>query len=473
MSAMKEERLIEIGPADVTVLFATEAELHGKINLYRHDDETQGRQGGKGLWAEGWTTLDDYLAWNVEVLEEGDYSVCLSYSCVIDPGGSEYEVVAGDCRVGGTVRETTGWLPSFFTWTSFERQQIEGTLHLSRGVRTIEIRATKKPGTGEVMRLYSLDLTPLPAQEKMTDAGERARRIRASTDWFVAAKYGVMFHWGTRTQPRRGPQKAFPDAVSDFDVDNLADIVQQTGAGYVIFQAVHGSHWFPGPIQSIEKIMPGRTCQRDLIGDLADALNARGIRLVLYHAYGGSEKAWAKASGYDRKDKSEFHHNLCTTLTEIGERYGNKVAGYWFDFCPFNVSHHFEPLFVAAKAGNADRIVAWNSWIVRKPSDFQEYWAGELGGALILPNAEHFGDLQPHVLLYLDGGWSHRLPDTDIPAPLFFTHTLVDYVKACIARKVVVSLNLYIYQDGAVSPATLEQLQVLRREIRGESKQSV
>ena len=468
MSAVREERSIEIRPMDVTVLFATEAELHGNINLYGFHDETQGRQGSKGLWAEGWTSLDDCIAWDVEVLEEGDYSVSIRYSCAIDPGGSEYEVVAGDSRVTGTVRETSGWLPAFFTWTSFERQQIEGTLHLSGGVCTIEMRATKKPGTGEVMRLYSLDLTPSAAREKIAEAGERARRMRACTDWFIAAKYGVMFHWGTRTQPRRGPQKPFPDAVRDFDVDSFADMVQQTGAGYVIFQAVHGGHWFPGPIQTIEEILPGRTCQRDLIGDLADALNQRGIRLVLYHAYGGSEKAWARASGYDKKDKTEFHHNLCAVFAEIGQRYGNKIAGYWFDFCPFNVSHHFEPLYLAAKTGNPGRIVAWNSWITRKPSDFQEYWAGEVAGALILPDAECFGDLQPHVLIYLDDHWGHYEPDTDIRAPLFMTHTLVDYVKACIARKVVASLNLGIYQDGTISPATLEQMQVLRRAIRGE-----
>ena len=473
MSAMKEERLIEIGPADVTVLFATEAELHGKIDLYRRRDETQGRQGRKGLWAEGWTSLDDYLAWDVEVPEEGDYSVCISYSCAIDPGGSEYEVVAADSKVAGTVRETTGWLPGFFTWTSFERQQVEGALHLSRGGCTIEMRATKKPGTGEVMRLYSLDLTPLAAREKITEAGKRARKMRASTDWFVAAKYGVMFHWETTTQPRRGPQKAFPDAVRDFDVESLADVVQQTGAGYVVFTSVHGVHWFPGPIQAYEKIMPGRTCQRDLIGDLADALNARGIRLMLYYCSGGSEKAWARASGYDKRDKTEYYRNLCAIFTEIGQRYGDKIAGYWFDFCPFNVSHHFEPLYVAAKAGNADRIVAWNSWIVHKPSDFQEYWAGELGGSLVVPAAEYSGGLQPHLMPYLDDDWVHSVPDTDITAPLFMTHTLVDFVKACVARKVVVSLNLGIYQDGTISPATLEQMQVLRKAVWGESKESV
>lgn len=42
---MKEEGLIEVKSLDVTVLFATEAELQGKLKLYCHDDETQGEQG--------------------------------------------------------------------------------------------------------------------------------------------------------------------------------------------------------------------------------------------------------------------------------------------------------------------------------------------------------------------------------------------------------------------------------------------
>ncbi len=465
---MKNELIVELRPMDVTVLFANRAELYGGLELFGYGDVTQGEQGETGLWVENWISMDDYIAWKVEAPAEGDYYVTLSYSCVIDPGGSEYEIVAGDSKVAGTVHESKGWSHNWFSWTSFEREQLEGTLHLTEGVNRIEVRPTRKVGSGEVMRLYSLDLTPVAAGEAIAAAGKRAEKMRADTEWFAAARYGVMFHWETTTKPHRGLQKSFPDAVRDFDVNAFADMVEQTGAGYVIFTTVHGDHWWTAPIQTVDRLLPGHTCERDLINDMADALDARSIKLILYYCNGGSEEVWSQASGFDKDDKTEFNNNLCDLFTEIGRRYGKKVAGYWIDFNPYNVSHHFETMYKALKTGNPDRIVAWNSWIVRRPSDFQEYWAGEATDTLILPEHKYFSDLQPHILIILDDEWVHDVPDTDIRPPLFETHNLIDYVKAGNARNIVVSMNLGIYEDGTISPATLEQMQALRKEIRGK-----
>ena len=464
--------LIEVQPMDVTVLWGAQAELHGNLKPEAYYDETQGERGD--LWTEGWTSLDDYFAWKVQIPERGDYEVAIVYSCAFGPGGSEYEIAAGDSKVTGTVHETDGWLPDWgVSWTSFEKEQLNGTLHLPGGVSTIELRATRKPETGEVMNLYTLELTPLAAKETIAAARERAREMRASTDWFVAAKYGVTFHWTVRTQPRRGPQKPFPDAVRDFDVNAFADMVKETGAGYIIFTSTHAPHWFPAPIQTIERILPGNTCQRDLIGDMADALNERGIKLILYYPGGRSEDdtraiQWGSASGW-KKDRTQYFNNFCDIFTEIGQRYGNRVAGYWFDFCPFNVSHHFERLYKAAKTGNPDRIIAWNSWLTRKPTDFQEYWAGEMGTDLVQPEPHHFRDLQPHAWIVLDDGWVHSKPDTDIGPLLFTNQQLIEYVESCVAKNIVVSMNVSVYQDGTISPAAFRQMQALRKAIKDKS----
>ncbi|MCZ6679304.1 MAG: hypothetical protein O7E52_18900 [Candidatus Poribacteria bacterium] len=42
------------------------------------------------------------------------------------------------------------------------------------------------------MRLYTLELTPLATTDMIAAASERARKMRANTDWFVAAKYGTV-----------------------------------------------------------------------------------------------------------------------------------------------------------------------------------------------------------------------------------------------------------------------------------------
>src|SRR5438309_2255122 len=128
----------------------------------------------------------------------------------------------------------------------------------------------------------------------------------------------------------------------------------------------------------------------------------------------------------------------------------------------------------ATKAGNPDRLVAWNSWIMPKSTEFQEYWAGELGGELVrLPETGYFDDsgpqsgLQPHVLIFIDDPWMHAYPDTAIHAPRFGDQELTDYMTDCNRKGAPVTLNIGVYLDGSASPATLSQLARLRKLIRG------
>jgi hypothetical protein len=73
------------------------------------------------------------------------------------------------------------------------------------------------------------------------------------------AQYGLMFQWGEWGYPEDGEAKPWPKMIDDFDVEKFADMVQSTGAGYVIWSATWRTYYFPAPIQAIERIMPGRT----------------------------------------------------------------------------------------------------------------------------------------------------------------------------------------------------------------------
>ena len=472
---MKENTVFPIKADDLAVLWGAEAKLSGNLRPYAQKDETQGER--SDLWVEGWTGDADSFTWEVEVREAGEYAVSIKYSCPPKAAGTEYVISSGDSRITDRTEGTSRLMTTDYSvWTSFERKELKERLHLRAGRSTIQLCAAEAPKGAEVMRFYTLDLTPAKARERIASAQERAREKRASTKWFVDAKYGVTFHWTPTTQPRKGPQKAFPEAVRDLDVAAFASTVEETGAGYVIFTSTHAPHWFPAPIEAIEKTLPGNTCDRDLIGDLADALNKKGIKLILYYPGGrGSEDdapdiPWGKASGWT-EDKNVYFDNFCRIFTEIGRRYGSKVAGYWFDFCPFNAPHHFEPLYDAAKTGNPDRIIAWNSWINRVPSDFQEYLAGEIADNIIDIDPGEFAHLQPHVWIVLDDeDWVHEQPDTVIGAPHMSTSELVSFVNACVKKNIVVSMNVSIYQDGSISPATLDQLKAVRSAVRTEEQ---
>ncbi len=462
VSELKQPRVVEADAGAAILLRGDTAKLTRGLKYNAGPD-----------WIENWTSVDETVSWTVRLRGAGEYKLATTYACSSGSGGSEFEIVANDSKVADTVYETNGWAGDK---QNFEKKYLTGKLNLSSGINSLAIHVSKKSKTNEIMRLHAMELTPLTAEEASAAAKERARKQRASTDWFVAAKYGVMFHWTTQTQPHHGTQKPFCEAVRDFNIDAFADMVKETGAGYVIFTAVHGTQWFPAPIRTIDKILPGRTCERDLIGEIADALSKRGVKLILYYHQGVGDYEWSRASGFLRKDKSEFFKNEHDILTEVGQRYGNKFAGYWFDDrYPFQP---FEQLYQATKVGNEERIVSWNSWILPKTTEFQEYYAGEFGGGLILPEKSYFEEggpasaLQPHGLIFLDDPWIHGYPDKDIAAPLFTTQKLIDYVKACIARKLVITMNLGIYQNGTVSPATLEQMRALRRAIREKQHSS-
>ena len=458
ISELIQPRIIDADPSLAIFLMGNAAKLIGGLEYNPGPD-----------WIEGWRNSSQSATWRVRVPQSGDYELSMIYACLPDSEDSEFEIVTGKSKVTHALKKTEGWAGEL---QNFEEKSLEGKLHLAAGINIITIGAINRTGIGEAMKLYALKLISPVVKQAMEVAQERAIKLRASTDWLVAAKYGVMFHWMPSTQPKRGLAKPFPAAVRDFDVNAFADMVQETGAGYVIFTAPHGIQWFPGPIQMIENILPGRTCARDLIGDMADALEKRGIKLILYYHHGVGDHQWVKASGFLNKDKSQFFKNEANILTEIGLRYGKKVAGFWFD--DRNPMQPFEKLYRATKAGNPDRIVAWNSWVLPTSTEFQDYYAGEFGGALILPDTSYFGKsgpaggLQPHGMIFLDDSWHHGHLDTDIEPPRFATKQLVDYVKKCIASNLVITMNMGIYQDGSASAATLAQMRSLRQVIRGK-----
>jgi len=93
-----------------------------------------------------------------------------------------------------------------------------------------------------------------------------------------------------------------------------------------------------------------------------------------------------------------------------------------------------------------------------------------MGNLRAVPEAKYYKNLQPHAWIIMDGDrkWIHGELDTDIGPPQQTDAQLIDYVKACNAQHVVVSMNVGIYQDGTISPATFKQLQALRKAIRGK-----
>ncbi len=287
--------------------------------------------------------------------------------------------------------------------------------------------------------------------------------------------YGLCFHWTTWTMPRHGELLPFEEAINAFDVGRFANMVAQTGASYCFVTATHALEQIPAPIQSLEAALPGRTCARDLLGEMADALIERGVQFALYYNHSCNaedDPQWQRACGWLDEDKSRFYDIVFGIVRELGERYGERLAAYWFDsaFTLAPLSPDWQRWTDAAKTGNPDRRICYNSGVndLTSYTPLQDYWAGEFDD-IHHPNAQPPTDyasggrlaangLPFHSLFWLDDFWGHTAKDTDIVAPKYSDEELCEYVTRVLRHGGAVTLNPSVYQDGTISPATFAQL---------------
>jgi hypothetical protein len=439
-----------------TVLIAGEGQVVGTAKLI---DMGPGKMG----WVQAWGDKNDSIVWHVKVAHSGNYEI----SSILESSGKNCSVIVtvdtktlhADCGAEGWIRVEAG------------------TVQLAAGLHTVQIRSD---GSMPLSKFFSLEFERPQVQEHLAALGAR---VQVTTNWMVEAQYGLMFHWTSQSMPRQGPPLSYCEAVRNFDVEKFAKTVSQMGAGFVVFTTSHAGFYFPGPNPVIDSILPGRTCSRDLIGDIADALSRRHIRLELYFHPGHDDAPWWQRTHFD-DNKAAYFKQWRRIISSIGKRYGTKLAGWWFDdaaftYYPFNPD--WRKMTAAARAGNPNRVIAYNSWILPKLNNFYDVFAGEnaswetkyedlsylpIGGTGRYIDGPQ-KDLQAEITVLIDDDWGHFKKDRSIGPPHIPAEQIVSKLKDALSRKAVPLLDIEIYQDGAVSPDTLQDLEEVRKIIQG------
>jgi len=296
--------------------------------------------------------------------------------------------------------------------------------------------------------------------------------------------YGVGFHWTTWTWPQHGELRPFPEAVETFDVPAFVEVVKETGAGHVLFTATHLMQWLPAPHPAVDRILAGRTCERDLLMELADALAAVGIRFILYYNHGahGQDKEWAAASGATAPDRAGFFENICRILAGLGERYREKVIAFWLDGGSELARGPDTPwaaLTAAAKAGYSDRLVCYNPGLENLDllTQYQDFWAGEVSHLEFTPSGPHtptglpwysFVALHRDPRLRLSGLWGIDREARDMVLPSYHPAQVLAYLERFRACGGAVTFNLLCYQDGGIYNDDLGLMREVGRHIRRE-----
>ena len=393
---------------------------------------------------------------------EGEYRASIVYSG--DTQGAPFILELGSAVSNGKLAVQAELFKD--PLMNFGRAIASESVRLPRGSLRVQLRI---PGGKAHLRIRSIEIEPTATIQTSNQERQVAQQ-RANTDWLAHAAYGVMFHWTSESTPRHGPALPYQRAVDAFDVAAFAEMVERTGARYVIFTVNHAQPHCPAPIKSWERLYPGSTTKRDLLSEIAQALEARKIRLMLYFASHTVGKLRVATSA----EYLGIHKEI---LQEIGQRYGARVAGYWFDgwYQTLEAYPEINPhdLIPYVRAGNPGRLVAFNSWIYPVETPWQDYWAGEVGD-IVRPATSRYNasataiGLQSHFLLYADAPWVHSLADAEMEPLRFSDESLIDFVKHNAAKEAAVTINLGIYQDGSIGEAARRQMAALRQAIRGE-----
>jgi len=281
-----------------------------------------------------------------------------------------------------------------------------------------------------------------------------AETTNSNTGWFSRAKYGVFMHFLPSGE-------AGLKLVDQFDVKALAGQLEELGAGYLVITLGQNSGYFNSPNAAYDRqtgYAPGERCaQRDLPLDLYPALQARGIRLMLYlpcqtpNADARAQKAFGLAQGpHDQPIDPAFAEQWSQVIQEWSDRYGEKVSGWWFDggYAQVQFNEAIAVRYAAAvKHGNPKAIVTFNPGVkIVRWTKAEDYTAGELNEPLASLPAERWLDgSQWHALTYLGGSWMQR--NTRIP-----TGRWVEWARKVTARGGVITLDMGPNYDPAAGP---------------------
>lgn len=219
--------------------------------------------------------------------------------------------------------------------------------------------------------------SPVDDDQQESDAQEESTPTMSpldkQLDRLVRMNYGLFVHyvfqygkngrpsWKVAIYPDHSPTKTIDEAANAFDAKRFARDVHEMGFHYVIFTAWHAgmNTLYPSQVMREWRDQTQKHyADRDLIGDLIDALDHYGIPLILYvHLNNGHDFSEADmyATGYripgkpldkariegSRKQDYELERTYrdndrwtrynIAAITELGTRYGDRILGYWGD----------------------------------------------------------------------------------------------------------------------------------------------
>ena len=309
----------------------------------------------------------------------------------------------------------------------------------------------------------------------------------AASNWMRRAKFGVMVHYLSSLQNgtpplNEGKKTSWDSCVNDFDVNLFASQLHEVNAGYVIFTLYQGNRFICTPNVQYEKLTGyargQATSHRDLIMDLANALQKYNIKLVLYVTGDGTfrddraNKAFKspmlqyKQNGNKFTATNDWVNNWTAVLREWSMRYGKKVAGWWVDGA-YQTHGYNDSLLskfsYALKAGNSNSMVGFNNAVhpkIQYYSKWDTYTAGEMNDFKDLPPAGgNVNGKQWHIVSFLGTDWASS-------SVKYTPDYITSYVNQVNSLGGVVTMNVAVNRNGSIAPDQFSFLKGVSTQIK-------
>ena len=308
---------------------------------------------------------------------------------------------------------------------------------------------------------------------------------RANTDWFMNAKWGVFTHYLTGAETSA---KEWNDLVNGFDVSALAQQLESVGAAYYFITIGQNSGHYCSPNSTYDDfvgIKPSKCSERDLIKDIYEALNPKGIKLMVYlpsgapaadltamakldwkWGFNGNWPAWN--TGRTGERLATFQIKWEAIIIEWSLRWGKNVHGWWVDGCYFAdemyrnpVPPNFKSFAESLKAGNPDSLVAFNPGVmvpVISHTEYEDYTAGEISDVFPFCYGRTVKGAQYQILCYLGNNWGGGIPRSP-------DEFVIGYTKQVNFKGGVVTWDVPISAEGLIPEPFIEQLTALKNAI--------
>ncbi len=204
--------------------------------------------------------------------------------------------------------------------------------------------------------------TPAYLQNSQKEYNKNPRE--ANLSWFRNAKYGMFIHYGLYSILEKGEWIQLRDTIpvaeyaklkdrftaENFDANHITDIALDGGMKYITITAKHHDGFCLFETKQTDFNVMNSPARRDLIKELYEACEQKGLGLFLYYSYGADwkhpyfysrESGWSNARPAYKEPQPEYKFEkdedfkiyidfVHKQLTEILTQYPN-IAGIWFD----------------------------------------------------------------------------------------------------------------------------------------------